>query len=174
MQRDQIERRRDRRAVVGRVRDQLEMRKLAVAHLVHYLAGFGVAVVVHFFCLMGAEDLQCSARKLRIYESVLQRDDQAVATERGQEPRKPGGRQEDHVIRVCNRQAEGSQILERLAKKTIELLIAGPNLDDVFQPVRQGLGMVRIMALRNALARRSKTPIPVRQSIEKAAMPFLA
>jgi hypothetical protein len=57
------------------------MRKLAVAHLVHYLAGLGVAVVVRFLRLMGAEEFQCSARKLRINEGVLQRDDQAVASE---------------------------------------------------------------------------------------------
>ena len=66
VQRNQVERRRICGTVIRRVRDQLEMRKLAVAHLVHYLAGLGVAVVVRFLRLQGAEDLQCSARKLRI------------------------------------------------------------------------------------------------------------
>ena len=47
------------------------MRKLAVAHFMQDLAGLGVAVVVHFLGLQGAENLQCSARKLRIDEGVL-------------------------------------------------------------------------------------------------------
>ena len=46
VQGNQIERRRVGGAVIRRVRDQLEMRELAVAHLVQYLAGLGVAVVV--------------------------------------------------------------------------------------------------------------------------------
>ena len=35
----------------------------------------------NFLRLMGAEEFQCSARKFRINEGVLQRDDQAVASE---------------------------------------------------------------------------------------------
>ena len=137
MQGNQIERRGVRGAVIGRVRDQLEMRQFAVAHFVQYLAGLGIAVVVVFLCLQGAENLQCSARKLRIDEGVLQRDDQAVASERRDEPGKPGGRQENHMIRACHRQAERGHVLERLAKQAIKFLVAGPDLDNVFQPVRQ-------------------------------------
>ena len=108
------------------------MRKFAVAHLMVYLAGLGIAVVVLFLRLQGAQDLQCSARKVRIYEDVLQRDDQAVASERSYEPREAGGRQENHVIRACHRQAERSHVLKRLAKQTIEFLVAGLDLDNVF------------------------------------------
>jgi hypothetical protein len=74
-------------------------------------------------------------------ERVLKRDDQAVATERRDEPREPGGRQENHVIGACHWQAKGRHVLERLAEQTIKLLVAGPNLDDIFQPVRQCLGV---------------------------------
>src|SRR6266404_3212572 len=46
MQGNHIERCRVRSAVIGRVRDQLEMGKLAIAYFVQYLAGLGIAVVV--------------------------------------------------------------------------------------------------------------------------------
>jgi hypothetical protein len=71
MQRNQIKRRSVGGAVIGRVRDQLEMGKFAISHFVQYLAGLGIAVVVLLLCLQCAENLQCSARKLRIDEGVL-------------------------------------------------------------------------------------------------------
>src|SRR5882672_12647385 len=80
MQSDQVERCRIRGAVVGRVWDQLEMRKFAVSHLMQNLAGLGIAVGVVIARLQGAEDLQSAGCKLRIDENVLQRDDQAVAS----------------------------------------------------------------------------------------------
>ena len=46
MQHDQVERRRVGGAVIGRVRNELEVGQLAGAQLVHDLAGLGVAVVV--------------------------------------------------------------------------------------------------------------------------------
>ena len=57
------------------------MRKFAIANFVQYLPGLGIAVVVLLLCLQRAENFQCSARKLRIDKGVLQRDDQAVASE---------------------------------------------------------------------------------------------
>ena len=51
VQRDQIERRGVRGAVIGRVRDQLEMRQLAVAHFMQDLTRFGISVVVLLLCL---------------------------------------------------------------------------------------------------------------------------
>ena len=58
MQRDQIKRRRVGGAIVGRVRDQLEMRQLAVTQLVQDLAGLGVAVVVALRGLKSPQDRQ--------------------------------------------------------------------------------------------------------------------
>src|SRR4029077_6080433 len=95
------------------------------------LTGLGVAVVVNFFGLPRAENLQCSACKLRIDKVVLQRDNQAVASERGDEPWKPGGRHENEVIRACDRQPERGHVLERLAKQTIKFLVAGLDLGHV-------------------------------------------
>ena len=63
VQRDQIERRSVRSAVIRRVRDQLEMRQFAVADLMQDLARLGVAVVVRFFGLQGAENLERSAAR---------------------------------------------------------------------------------------------------------------
>jgi len=131
MQRNQIERRGIRGTVIGCVRDQLEMRKLTIAHFMQYLAGLGIAVCVLVRRLQGAEDLQCSAAKLRIDQRVLQRDDQAVASKRRDKPREAGGGQKDHMIGVANRQAECCHVLQRLAKQAVEFLIASPDFDDV-------------------------------------------
>ena len=46
VQQDQIKRGGVRRAVIGRVRDQLEMSEFAVAHLVQDLARLGIAIIV--------------------------------------------------------------------------------------------------------------------------------
>ena len=78
------------------------------------------------------------------------------------------------MIRACDRQAERSHILECLAKQAIKFLVAGLNLDDVFQPVRHRLGVARLVAVPDAVSRRSKMPVAVRQRIEKTAMPCLA
>src|ERR1700693_5919637 len=83
VQGDQVERRRVCRPVIGRVRNQLEMCKFTVPYFVQYLAWLGIAVIVFFLRLQGAENLQCSARELRIDKDILQRDDQGVASERG-------------------------------------------------------------------------------------------
>src|SRR4029077_4504830 len=95
------------------------------------LAGLGVAVVVNFFGLPRAENLQCSACKLRIDKVVLQRDNQAVASERGDEPWKPGGGQKTGVLRACDREPGAAQFPEALAKQTIKFLVAGRDLGHV-------------------------------------------
>ena len=51
MQGNQEERRRVCSAVIGRMGNQLEMCKFAISHLVQYLAGLGIAVVVLVLCL---------------------------------------------------------------------------------------------------------------------------
>ena len=99
--------------------------------------------------------------------------DQAVASERSYKPGEPGGRQEDHMIRTCHRQAEGSHILECLAKQAIVFFVAGLDFDDVFQPVCQRLCVPRLVAVADAVSRRSIMPVAVCQCIAKAAMPWL-
>lgn len=131
VQSDQVKRRRICGAVIGRVRNQFEMRKFAIAHLMQYLAGLSIPVVVLILCLQRAEDLQCSSCKLRVNKRVLQRDDQTVAAERGHEPRESCGRKKDHVIGACDWQAERSHILECLAKQTIKFFVAGLDLDNL-------------------------------------------
>src|SRR5215472_17170666 len=78
------------------------------------------------------------------------------------------------MIRAGNGQTERGHVLERLAKQAIKLFIAGPDLDNVLQPVRHRLSVVRLMAIRDALGRWSKTLVAVGQDIEDAAMPCLA
>src|SRR6516225_1001193 len=92
------------------------------------LGGLGVAIVIKCFGLPGAENLQRSTCKLGLDERVLQRDYQAVASERGDEPWKPSGRHEHQVIRACDRQPERSHVLECLAKQTIKFLVASLDL----------------------------------------------
>ena len=63
------------------------MRKLAVAQFVEDFSRFGIAVWVILFGLQRAQNLQGSAGEFRIDQDVLQRNDQAVAAERSNEPR---------------------------------------------------------------------------------------
>ena len=53
----------------------------------HDLSGLGIPVIVTFGGLPGAEHIQRSAGEVGINQRVLQRDDQAVAAEKGDEPR---------------------------------------------------------------------------------------
>ena len=63
------------------------MRKLAVAQFVEDFARFGITVWVILVGLQRAQNLQGAAGEFRIDQDVLQRNDQAVAAERGNEPR---------------------------------------------------------------------------------------
>ena len=135
MQRDQIQRRGVRGAVIRRVRDQLEMRQFAVAQLVHDLARLGVAIVVALLRLPAAQHVQRAAGELRIDQDVLQRHDQAVAAERRHEPRQAGGGHEHHVVGARDRQAQRRHVLDRLAIAAIELLVAGADLQHRLLPV---------------------------------------
>ena len=74
------------------------MRELAVAHLVQDLAGLGVAIIVPLARLQASKDVERAAGEVRIDQQVLQRDDQAVAAERSDEPGQAGGGQEHHVV----------------------------------------------------------------------------
>src|SRR5262249_46366884 len=98
------ERRRIRGAVIRGVWDQLEMRKLAVAQFVEDFAWFGIAVRIIVLGLQRAQNFQRPAREFRVDQYILQRNDQAVAAKRGDEPRQSSSRQEHHMVRAPDRQ----------------------------------------------------------------------
>src|SRR5215472_5840900 len=135
------------------------------------LAGLGIAVVIHFLGLKGPENLQCGVGKFWIDQGVLQRDDQAVASERGDEPRETGGWQEDHMIGALDRQPKSGHVLEGLAKQTIKFLVARVDLDHVLEPVRHRLSGFRFGAWPKAISGGRKMLVTVCQRIEEAAMP---
>src|SRR5215813_10596026 len=139
MQRDEVKRRRVGCTVIGRVRNQLEVCELSIADLVQDLAWLRVTVVVLGLRLQRTQNVEAATRKVRIDQKVLQRNDQAVPTKRGDKPRQSGGWQEHLVIRAKDRQSKRSHILECLAIKAVELLVAATNFQHCPQPIRQGL-----------------------------------
>ena len=126
------------------------MSEFAITELVRDLAGFGVTIVVLDLCLERAQDVEAATGEVRIDQDVLQRNDQAVPAERGDKPRQAGGWQKNLVIGADDRQPERRHVLERLAIKTVELLIAGADLQHGPQPVRQRFGVVRLLVLVDA------------------------
>ena len=72
MERDEIERRRVGGAVVRRVRDQFEVRQLAVAQFMQDLARLGIAIVVAHLRLKLPQYLQRPAGEFRIDDHRLQ------------------------------------------------------------------------------------------------------
>src|SRR6186997_2117056 len=138
----QPERRRVRGAVIGSMRYELEVRQLAVSYLVQDLSGLGVTVVVLLARLQSTQDLERPFGEIRIYQQILQRDDQAVPTEWGDEPRQSRGGQENHMIRALDRQPEGGHVVDRLMPQAIKLLVAGADLGYGLLPLDQRLGML--------------------------------
>ena len=173
VQRHQIERRRVGGAVVRRVRDQLEMRQLAVAQLVQDLARLGVAVVVALLRLVLPQHLQRARGEFRIDDHRLQRDDQRVAAEQCHEPRQPGGGHEHHVVRALQRQPQGGHVLHTLIVATIEFLVAGIDLQHRALPLVHLAGMIRCRAGMGAFPRRSDALRAIHEVVDQAAMPGL-
>src|SRR5215471_13675726 len=171
VQRDQIERCGISRAVVWSVRDQLEMRELTVAQFVEDLSRLCIAVGVVFRRLQRAEEIQSTTSELRIDQVVLQRGDEAVAPEWGDEPGKAGRRQERLAIPRLDRKAERGHVLECRAKQPVELLVARLNFGDGLQPVSQPLSMLGLFAAFDAIARRVKMAAAIVQRIQNAAVP---
>src|SRR6516165_10036568 len=147
------------------------MGKLAVTYFVQNLAGFGVAIFVHILCLKRAENFQCTAGELRIDEGVLQRDDQAVASERGDKPRESSRRKEDQVVGPFDREAKSGHVLECLTKQTIKLLVARLDLDDLLEPIGHRLRVLWLVVTTDTLWRRRQHAIAIRESVEKTTMP---
>src|SRR5215831_1654035 len=149
------------------------MRELTVAQFVEDLSRFCIAVGVVFRRLERAEEIQSTTSELRIDQVVLQRGDEAVAPEWGDEPGKAGRRQERLAIPRLDRKAERGHVLECRAKQPVELLVARLNFGDGLQPVTQPLGMLGLFAVFDAIARRVKTAISILQRVQDAAVPRL-
>ena len=79
------------------------MGQFTIAQLVENLARLSVPVGVIFLRLKRAEDVQGASREFRMDQNILQRDDETVASEWGDEPGKPGGGQKDDMIRTLDR-----------------------------------------------------------------------
>src|SRR5260370_39459857 len=100
------------------------MRKLAAAQFVEDLCRCSLAVRIVFLGLQRAQNLQRSARECRVDQHILQRNEQAIAAERSDEPWQSGSRYEDHVARAPDWQTEARHVLQRLAEKTVEMFVA--------------------------------------------------
>ena len=129
VQGDQIKRRGICCAVVWRVRDQLEVSEFAIANFVQDFAGLRIAIVVLNLGLERAQDIEAAAREIRIDQNVLQRDNQAVPSERSNKPRHARGRQKNLVVGVADREPQCRHVLQCLTIKAVELLIAGADFE---------------------------------------------
>src|SRR6185437_9136013 len=87
------------------------------------------------------------------------------------EPGEAGCGNENEVIRPFDRQAKRRHVLEGLAKQPIKLLVAGLDLDDLLQPIRDRLRVIRFVGTGNAVLRRRQNAISVRERIKKTAVP---
>ena len=72
VQGNQIERRRVRGAVIGGVRNELEVCQLAAPQFVEDLARFGIAVWIIILGLQRTQNLQRPAGEFRIDQDILQ------------------------------------------------------------------------------------------------------
>ena len=75
------------------------------------------------------------------------------------------------MIRARDRQPKRRHVLQRLAIKAIELLVAATDLQHRLQPVRECLGVARSSMVVDTLVRCSEDPVAILQRIEQAAMP---
>src|SRR5262245_35104737 len=174
VQRDQIERCGVSRAVIWRVRDQLEMRELTVAQFVEDLSRFRIPIWVVFPRLQRAEEVQSTTSELWIDQHVLKRGDKAVAPERGDEPGEASRRQESLAVRSLDRKAERGHVFQCTAKQPVEFLVARLNLGNCLQPASQRLGVLGPLAAFDAIARRIEMPVAVLEHIQDAAVPGLS
>src|SRR3984893_11360310 len=147
------------------------MGQLTVAQFVEYLAWLSISIRIVFLCLERAKYVQRAACKFRIDQDVLERNDQAVASEWRDEPGKTRGRQEDGMIRALDWEAERGHVFKCEAKKAIELFIAGLNFCHGLQPIRQGFGVARGRMVFYAVTWGSRMFVVIRQGIEDACMP---
>jgi hypothetical protein len=93
----------------------------------------------------------------------LQRNEQDIATERGDEPRQSRGGYKDRVVRFSDRQTERRHVLQGLAKETVELFVAGLDLGHRLQLFRHRLGVANIVARPDTIVRRVVELLPRRE-----------
>ncbi len=173
VQRDQVERRRVRGAVIGGVRDQPERGQLAAAQLVHDLARLGITVIVARLGLPAGQHLERAARELRVQDHRLQAGDQRVAPEQRHEPRQPGGGQVVHVAIALDRQAQRRHVLDRLVEQQAERMHAGLDSQHLAPPRGQFATLLAV-GVEPAFRRGRVGLIAVDQVVEQRAAPGLA
>src|SRR6266446_8124560 len=174
VQRDQIKRRRVRCSIIRGVRDELEMRKLAAPQFVEDLAWFSITVWIIILGLQRTQNLQRAAGEFRIDQYILQRNDQAIAAEGSDEPRQSRGRQKDRMARAPDRQTQRGHVLQRLAKETVEFLVARLDLDHCLEPFAHRHRIAGLVTFREAVWRRVKALLAVLQHVEQTGVPRLA
>src|SRR6201999_2719249 len=150
MQGNQIQRSCIGGPIVGSMRDQFEMRELAVTDFVKDFPRLGIAIAILLFRLQRSEYFQRSTGELRIDQKVLQGDNQTVPAEWSNEPWQTRSRQKYQVIGAGDGQAEGRHVVQSLTVKAVELLVACTDLQYLAQPVGERLCMLQLVALRDA------------------------
>ena len=148
------------------------MRKLAVPQFVEDLAGLRVAIRIIFLGLQRTQNLQRPAGEFRIDQDILQRNYQAIAAEWSDEPRQPGSRQKDHMVGASDRQTQRGHVLQRLAKKTVEFLVARLDPDHRLQPFCHRQGMAGLVNFSDAVVRRVKALFAVLQHVQQTGRPL--
>src|SRR5258708_24732566 len=77
------------------------------------------------------------------------------------------------LARALDGQTERGHVLQRLAKKTVEFFVACLNLGHHLQPPRHRLGMARLVARPNTMARRVEELLSILEFVEQASVPSL-
>ena len=72
--------------------------------------------------------VSAAERELRMHDGVLQRDDQAVATEQCDKPWQASGRDELDMVGPLKRQPQGRHIVNGLGEGGCEGVVAGLDL----------------------------------------------
>ena len=170
MEGDQVKRRCVRRAVIRRVRDQVQRRQLAPAKLVQDLARLGVPVVVPRGGLPIAQYVQRGAAELRVQDRRLQGDDQRVPPEQRHEPRQPGGGDGLQPAIPLYRKAQGGDVLHGLVEHAGEGMAVAVQLEDAGPPGRQVLPL-RAAHAQVAGGGRREHGISVAQVVKQRALP---
>ncbi|SAL88517.1 hypothetical protein AWB68_08801 [Caballeronia choica] len=176
MQRNEIERRRVRRSVIGCVGHQMKVGKLTKAQLVYDLAGFGVAIVVPIVRLTSAQHVQGAKRKGRINQRGLQRGDQTIAAEQRNEPWQSGSRHQVHDVGVrrgtSDRQAQRREVIGGLAKHAPQRFVRALELEHGALPLCKPLAVFRHIAFQTTTGDWChKTFAPVGEFVSNTAMP---
>src|SRR3954451_908881 len=144
-------------------------RRLAVAHLVHDLAGLRVARGIVFLRLEIGEDFECGTCSLGPEQQRLQARDDRVAAEDRHEPRNAGTRQPPDRA-VVRAHAQGREVGDRLAERVPERVPRSAQLRHAQLPCGQRVAHAADLlaesepreARRDELAVRQRDPLTVK------------